>query len=632
MDPVKSLDYYKVIAALLCDVQMLHSNVITSSTLAKTLERVEHRVATEGIGFLTKTLPRLGKALDKALSEIEPLDAEKLALTCLPDSKLPLFLGELFQQVLSKDGVVLPCADVISVKTLRQVCYLFYKLELPYDSKDEQDVIESFERTEDEIQKTSEDLSKVAEVFASPNSIELIPTIKPVWAQNAIREARLTLNRVFQTFDPLDIYPRHGPGAVSTREQLQGKYTWTSIPKRITDLYPIDAYFYASLGHVCDEFSDLQKVRDDQELLARVCLVPKDSRGPRLISCEPLAFQWIQQGLSQAIVKHVERHHLTRWSVRFTNQQPNQFAAVQGSKHGRYATLDLKEASDRVSVGLVQLLFPDTVLPYLLGCRSLGTKLPNGRELILHKFAPMGSALCFPVLALSVWSLLVSGLRALGAHIENEDVFVYGDDVIVPTELAEHAMIILKSFGLKVNRDKSCTKGFFRESCGMDAYKGISVTPVRIRTVWSKSPCPDAFVSWISYANSFHERGYYKLYDLIVSWLTALYGAIPGKACGKSAPSLVDVSLGCRCTRTRTNHDLQKRECLIWDVTPRKVTREINGWKMLLRFFSEANSKYELQRHPKNDGNNPFAGAFNEPFRVREYTFRKRNKMRRCWR
>jgi len=639
---MKSLSYPKIAAALLCDVQTLHSSAFTASALSKTLQKVEKRVAKEGLGFLTKSLPRLGKGLDKALAEVEPLDAAALGFTPMPDSKLPLFMGELFQTVLAKDGSVLPRADVISVKSLRQVLYAFYKLELAYDSETEQNVISKFKGTEDEIKHHSINFAHIANVISDCGPLAY-EGIRPSWAGKTIHEARKTLSRVFQSFDPLNIHPRHGPGAVSTKEKLWDKYQWTSIPQRITEVYPLDAFFFASLGHVCDSIGEIQRIVDDKEIFARVVLVPKDSRGPRLISMEPLAFQWIQQGLSQAMVSHVERNHLTKWGVRFTDQKPNRWGALLGSQSGKYATLDLNEASDRVTVGLVRLLFPEPLLGCLEACRSLGTELPDGDRVIFHKFAPMGSALCFPVLALTVWSLLTSGLRALGAHVDSDDVYVYGDDVIVPTEMAENAICILETFGLKINRDKSCTKGFFRESCGMDAFRGEPVTPVRFRTPWTSRRCPDALVSWCEYANSLYQRKYFNCYDLIAGSLLSIYGNIPSKDCGLSAPSLEEVPGKCKCTNTRQNSDLQRKECLVWDVRPKSTKREIDGWRMLLRFFTEANSSYELHRRRlPSEPQRPLALPLTDPttwgqltkeaFRVREYTFRKRNSLRKCWR
>lgn len=579
----KSLDLYKqVIATLLSDVQTSHSNVFTPRALRLTQKKVSARFAREGMSFLSKTLPRLGKAFDKALLGEVPLDAKGWALCASPNSKLPKFLGELFQCIFSHDGWVLPTPCVKCIKHVRQVLYLFYKLELPYAPEDEAKVISLFEKTEDDITSYNETLGRIADGLDS--SREYLYGINPVEARSVIRKARVRLARVFSSFDPKDILPRHGPGAVSTKEQLWGKYRFSRINPRIERTYPFDAYFCASLGHVCDSykmFNNLVEV----ESSAKVILVPKDSRGPRLISCEPLEFQWVQQGLGSAIVRRVESHRLTRYNIHFTDQQPNQLGALLGSRDGRYATLDLKEASDRVTVGLVRLLFPEPLREALLNSRSQATTLPDGRVLKLQKFAPMGSALCFPIMALTIWAILSAAERDADAR---KSILVYGDDVVVKAEKSANAIKWLEAFGLLVNRDKSCTSGFFRESCGTDAYRGIDVTPVRIRTTWASHPSPKVYSSYIAYANSFYKLGHYKTYDLLVEYLTNLYREIPEDDGFITAPSLVVTPELNKPRRTRTNVALQKRETLVWDVVAPPLRKEIDGWSMLLRYFSEA--------------------------------------------
>jgi hypothetical protein len=407
---------------------------------------------------------------------------------------------------------------------------------------------------------------------------------------------------LFNEFDPLDIYPKHGPGSVSTKETGPGKYKWSRVSSRIRNVYPLDAYYFASLGHVCDRLQELQNL-EECESSAKVILVPKDSRGPRLISEEPLDFQWIQQGLHRAIVEHVERHALTKHNVHFTDQTNNRLGALLGSCQerlhwhsvkkvgipyklsvGEYATLDLKEASDRISIGLVNLLFPEKLLSYLMNTRSLSTVLPDGRIKVLNKFAPMGSALCFPVLALSIWAILTAASPDADTR---ESILVYGDDVVVKTAQAANAIHQLESFGLLVNRDKSCTTGFFRESCGLDAFRGEEVTPVRFRTVWTSARRPGPYTSYIAYANALYARGYYATYRLITNSLFSVYGNIPSIDMRLACPSLVEVPEEMRPKAKRTNKDLQRSEWRVWDLRTPRLTKEIDGWSMLLRYFAE---------------------------------------------
>lgn len=627
LDTNKSLDELTFIATLLADVQNVHSEVYTPRALRLDQRKLISRFAREGISLLTKTLPRLGKAFDRALTSEVSFDATGFRRET--GSKLPKFLGGLFARIFDRDGWVLPTPCVDCIKSIRHILYSFGKYKLPYEQDQEQEVIDQFIRTENEILDVSQRLSFTAS--AADSSLPLSYQSFDWFGYGAvIREARKLLAELFCNFDWKDITPSHGPGAVSTRERYEGKWRWTNVSSRITQSYPLETYFCASLGHYCDNLQSFIALKSE-ESSARVILVPKDSRGPRLISCEPLDFQWIQQGLSRAIVKHVEEHELTTRRVNFTDQQPNQIGALYGSKTGRYATLDLKEASDRITVGLVRLLFPEPLLEVLLNCRSLSTELPSGEKINLEKYAPMGSALCFPVLALSIWALLNAGARDAYTR---ERILVYGDDVVVPTAFAGYAIELLESFGLKINRDKSCIKGFFRESCGVDAYKGVDVTPVRIRTVWSSSRCPHVYASWIAYANSYYDRRYFGTYRYITHHLHKVYGTIPERGSVQTDLSLAEVSAPHRPRNHRTNRALQRRETKVWDVRSSTFKREIEGWMMLLRFFTEGQrppSRVRGSRLTQMQPLQEYVPETEHPFAVRQYTKRKQVKLVQRW-
>lgn len=636
MDQWKSLEEVVLLNTLIYDVFETLGEDFNTRAIKQTQQKVCKRTRYEGISFLTKTLPRLGKHLDKVLNMKCALNPASVGFDTLPGSKLPRFLGELFSRIFQPNGELLPSPDASCVKSIRQITYAFYKYALPYDESQEQQVIDAFVKAEN-------DLSDVQTKIASLQS-DLYSYITPdgrfspksrgdssfsskvdAGLLRVVREARILLSNVFARFDGSDISPCHGPGVVATGEKHSGKFHWTNVCSRITDVYPLDAYFYASAGHVCDSYTGYTAMTD-YDLPARVILVPKDSRGPRLISCEPVDFQWIQQGLRKAIYRLVESHPTTKWNVFFTDQGPNQRGALLGSSTGRYATLDLKEASDRVSLDLVRLLFPEHVFTYLECCRSGSTVLPSGERLNLRKFAPMGSALCFPIMALTIWALLTASAPDADTR---EGILVYGDDVIVPTAFAEDAMTVLESFGLKINHDKSFTQGPFRESCGVDAFKGVDVTPVRFRTRWDKSQSADAYASWIEYANSLYAAQYYNTYDLIVSWMETIYGPIPGEDSAVAYPSFIGVSHK-REMRTRNNKKLQKKQTYVRVVISPVHYEAKSGWEMLLRYFTEGSSPTkpvsEIERNIDLE-------IISKPaFSVREYTRRHTGKLVWRWR
>jgi hypothetical protein len=622
-----SLDEFEVIAALIHDVYAMFGDAISITQRVLTIEKVRKRCTAEGISFLAKTLPKLGKAFDKALLGTTMMNAADLRLKSQVGSKLPRLLGELFAMVFQTDGSLLPQPNTKAVGAIRQLCFSYYKYELPYTAEQENAVVSQFLKAEDDLSTVQESLENIRGVLNEETFTYV--RRKSICSESTqvevAREARILLSKVFASFDPYDITPRHGPGAVATKQQLWEKFQWTNVSSNITRTYPLDAYFYTSLGHVCDRMSSLEKI-SDRDLPARVVLVPKDSRGPRLISCESVDYQWIQQGLGKAIVDLLEMHPLTKWSLHFSDQKPNQCGALLGSKTGSYATLDLKEASDRISLSLVRLLFPEPVLTCLESCRSSATELPSGDIKTLKKFAPMGSSLCFPVLATCIWAILTA---AAPDEYTRERILVYGDDVIVPTAFAEDAMRRLESFGLLVNRDKSCTSGLFRESCGADAFQGVNVTPVRFRTVWSSTPSPEVYTSYIAYANELRRRSYYTAYERIVGFLHRIYGRIPATDMNLSCPRLDEVPDNLRPEKSRINHSLQKRQWKVRDIKSPIINHIMDGWSMLLRYFTEKG---------KPPGPDDSCTASSKSFEteraasVSQYTRRKTNMFVFCWR
>lgn len=597
--------YIQILNLIIQDVQNADDVVFTAQDVSVTLQVVADGCAREGMSFLTKTLPSLGKAIDKALSSQEQILTVPPGFNIREGTNLPTFCGDLFSTVFSQDGRILDKVNVQSIRHLRQLTYLYYKLELPYADEEKQAVLDRFTKTEEEIAKFNKLFAEIAKaVDCNPKGFD---RVTPIEYSRIIRQARRLLSGVFSGFDPRDIVPKHGPGAVSTKEVLHRKYMFRRLNPRIHAYWPYDAYFYASGGHVCDRMDELNSLPERDEP-AQVILVPKDSRGPRIISEEPLEIQWIQQGLRQAIYDRVESHRLTSRAVRFTDQSLNQYAALVGSFSGKYATLDLKDASDRVTLGLVRLLFPASLVEALEASRSLSTRLPSGEQLVLNKFAPMGSALCFPVMALTIWALLAASSSDQDAR---ESILVYGDDVIVRRDQTLNAITVLESFGLTVNRDKSCYHGLFRESCGMDAYQGICVTPIRIKTVWGafRDPTTNEYTSYIETSNNLYYKGYVRASDFVARLVEATFWPVPSKDMLLSCPSLaVDFDKE-RFFRVRYQslecsvNDYQCKEVKVPTVESRSVHRDMYGWSMLLRFLSEAGTEC-----PENIRSNKLVG------------------------
>lgn len=277
------------------------------------------------------------------------------------------------------------------------------------------------------------------------------------------------------------IKPSHGPGATTTPKGLFR--AWYSC---IEAVYPYSDYcslYFNRDG--CEAWAD--SVVEDADIVCKLIAVPKDSRGPRLICVHPSESIWIQQGVRRELERAISLHRTCygpwpQGHVHFRDQAINGRIALLSSLSRKYATLDMKEASDRISDRLVQGLF-GSKYKFFGCCRALRYRIPAtgfypGHLDEIHSYAPMGNATTFPVQSLVFWAICCASMQHHGFR-QPGAVFVFGDDIIVPSECAEVVCNDLESFGLVVNRTKSFWRGQFRESCGVDAFKGVDVTPVR---------------------------------------------------------------------------------------------------------------------------------------------------------
>lgn len=470
-------------------------------------------------------------------------------------SVLPRFLYGATSMVFADDGKLLSDINVDAVACVNQLSAVFTKIRGGHTPKSEIDVIETFVEHERRLASTRLEETRSVPYWHTVDTFSC--KRKPVELARLLDEASRLVRRVLAESDPREISPKHGSGVSACGTQVRHRYKAPRFVDKIDKIWPMSEYYYASPTAFCDGLHDYL-TQESYDPCAKVLLVPKDARGPRLISCEPRETMWIQQGLMDLLMKTIEGHSYTRRRVNFTRQEYNQLAAYAGSMinksligdkstrigsemgyilqfcnddgdttspgslcghhmhhsntysgvctvclarvrqrqtveyledrglhpelysvdAGKLATLDLKDASDLLSLELVERLFPSNWVEALKACRSESTMLPDGRLVALRKHAPMGSAVCFPVMALCVWAVLT----ALAPRAAKSAVLVYGDDIVVPSFMAEDAMTVLEAVGLIPNRSKSFLKGPFRESCGEEFVHGCRVTPIYLRT------------------------------------------------------------------------------------------------------------------------------------------------------
>jgi len=451
----------------------------TSATLD--INTVERRIEHEGLSFLTITLPELGKATQKWLDQGQAGIDTSFKLQ--RGGRLPRFLGGFFNRVFDrKSGRLLDEPCVASIIALRQLTLVFGKIELPCSDARALAALLQFIECEQDVRLSDSKLTQFD-------------------MGEFTRLSGMLFGSVFTAMDR-DVYyhrivPKHGPGSTADGLTGNGKYrqaVWTS---RLESVLPAGENLLPSWSYY-DQLDGVDFLEPGSEVPAKVTLVPKTLKSPRVIAMEPTCMQYMQQALKRSFHEYYERDRLLRSFIGFDDQTPNQELARQGSIDNRTATLDLSDASDRVSNQLVRAMFAQW--PHLFeavdACRSRRAVLPHDNGVIrLAKYASMGSALCFPVEAMVFTTLILLGIqKSLNRPLTRRDlqrlvgsVRVYGDDLIVPVEHVPTVIRTLEHFGARVGTDKSFWTGKFRESCGREYFNGHDVSITRVRQAFPTS-------------------------------------------------------------------------------------------------------------------------------------------------
>ncbi len=238
--------------------------------------------------------------------------------------------------------------------------------------------------------------------------------------------------------------------------------------------------------------------------------VPKEATKDRGICIESLGNLWVQLGMGGELKRRLSKVGLHVGKVTpiqdpfnllyrtrpFDGQYFHQQMAREGSLKGSWATIDLSNASDTIAYELVKWLIPDDWFAVLSAIRSPYTLFKKG-WVRLEKFSSMGNGTTFELESL-IFAALVAAVSDLKV---GKDVFVYGDDILVPSEHGLDAMAVLKACGFVPNVRKSYVAGPFRESCGGDFFSGFGV-----RSVYADSEFGEP-TDWIVLHNQLAARG-----------------------------------------------------------------------------------------------------------------------------
>lgn len=529
------------------------------------------RVKKEGISFLTISLPQFARDLEQALASGGVLPAHFRGYE--KRGAIPVFLqgmlGVLFDRETGRCRGDSPDVPTV-VEAIRQVCVVFKKLRLACSPKAEARAIKRFISTETELQRFSLDPREL-QGFLELSSV--------LWAS------------VFNSFSVEHTIPRHGPGATAERISGNQKFSWQRWHERLEPWFPFLGYGLSANAAFSTEFERVSFLSEDKEPPVRVVFVPKTLKSPRVIAIEPVCMQYAQQGLMHVLTDAVESSAIAGGHVNFRDQSVNQALALASSADGSFSTIDLSDASDRVPWILIMAMVSSNpeLREAIDACRSRRAHLPDGVTTVsLRKFASMGSALCFPMEALYFYTISVKALldeqnlpytweHAFGV---SRGVYVYGDDIIVPSTNADAVLAKLQKYNCKPSPDKTFTSGKFRESCGVDAYDGYEVTPTYLREVRPENRRQSSeLISWVATANLFYSKGYWKTAALMFCTCESLLGPLPFVSRESQALGRITF-LGGRSI-SRWNGELHYFEQKAW--IPESVYRsdEIDGYSAL---------------------------------------------------
>jgi hypothetical protein len=210
----------------------------------------------------------------------------------------------------------------------------------------------------------------------------------------------------------------------------------------------------------------------------RFTTVPKDCTKDRGIAVEPSINLFFQLAYGRVMKDRLKRAGLDLLHA----QDVHRRVACEASIRGHFATIDLSNASDTVCKNLVEFLLPSRWFEVLSGLRSSHTQMPDGRWVLLEKFSSMGNGFTFELETVIFLAISMAVMESLDqTPLPGENVFVFGDDILVPTDVAQTVIDALRLLGFTPNGKKSFLNGLFRESCGGDFFEGTDVRPFFLR-------------------------------------------------------------------------------------------------------------------------------------------------------
>lgn len=564
--------------------------------LDRDIERFTLNYQKRGLGFITLDLPEIDAMLLRGLESgrldlIGPLSSRRSKRL-----QVPKFLSGLWLRVFDGNSCLRVDVDRTAILFLRQIFCLGKKLEVPCSPQRLLAAVEEYHDVESKIRRPSlewdrDDLGS-CQRLRTVHLCDSLDADLPLFPGKRDEEVARLLGRVQQVADlvadaigPFESVSyssklleanrgagfRHGPGAVADRNGRYDKYTFTNWPDKLEEWFPFNE---------CGTFAGSNIPHPtNHELPARLIAVPKTAKSPRLIAAEPAEHQWCQQLIRQFLVDRI-RSLFGSDFIDFSRQDLSGDMALKASLSRSECTIDLSSASDRLSCFVVERVLRRNplLLSALHSCRTrwvYDNLSSPPRWVKLNKFASQGTAVTFPIQSL-VFFIIAAGVTiSKEINMKNlkrlrKRVRVFGDDIILPNTRYSAACDVLHTLGLKVNTGKSFSKGYFRESCGVDAYMGVDVTPIKLRHLSADGPT--LRMALIDSSNNLFMKGYWRASKAIISILQTRFSrTLPVVGLSSGRVGLVSFcGMDYSHLKTRWNYSLHRIEALCYSISSKQ--------------------------------------------------------------
>lgn len=598
-----------VVGGLLKDARLAYPTVVG---LERDFERLSQLCRYRGLGTFSLDLPILADLL------LEGLRTGRLPSTGNPFGwiskrvKVPRLFSGLWLRVFDKQSCLRHDADVDAIAFIYQLSVIAKKVRHDCSPHRKLETMKGYINVESQMRTPSlnwqgdqlferedccESLSlaeaKVAHLPLFPELTSQDPGRVEFLLDRAQQVADLIVGSMLK-FDPViwsDILAeyegisglRHGTGAVAERIGADGKSVFKSWPRKLAYLFPYDNF-----GKCPNDTT----VVPSYESPSQLHMAPKTLKGPRVIAAEPVAHQWCQGLVLNFLVFEFQRLFSGDF-IDLKAQHKSGNMVLQASRDGSLATVDLSDASDRLSCYVVERVFRrnPALLRAFHAVRTRFVRLSKTKRnelLVFKKFASQGTGMTFPVQSV-VFLVCAIAASSRGRITWNtimklrKTVRVYGDDIIIPVHGYDGLRILLETLGLKVNERKSFASGQFRESCGTDGFNGYNVTPCKPQ-VFSPDT-PSDVIALVDESNNLFKKGYWNA-------SVSLLSRVPNYALRRLRVTGPDVagSFGIYSfvggseahLDSRWNPDLQRRECRVFAIKSRTRRSQRDGYGRLV--------------------------------------------------